>query len=297
MNGMAEHAKAGAGATALFLRVAAAVVLCLVLAGCPWDDARENPKTDLSLAEEALKERDTGDAEMYFQRYLRKNPDGVERWKVWQNLLDLCLNIRQDKATAREYLEIMLVEFSADGKKRRAIQQQLAGLCDEARDHARAASLWEALAADPGTDDETKAATYRRLSQAYLRRLEFSAATDVLEMCLKLSVSGATKADCLYSLGEVQMLTENLSPAQKALEASIATAGVTPRRRVLATFMLADVLEQQERYDEARALFESIRSEYPNEKVIEQRILYLKDKKSKASAKPDVQVPPRFNRP
>ena len=253
-------------------------LLALFLGGCQANDSA-SPKNDLALAEEALKIRDTGDAEMYFLRYLRKNPAGTHRWKVWQRLLDITLNMRQDKNTAKDYLEIMLVEFPADAPRRRAIQTRLAALCNETRDYPRAVSLWEALAADPGTPDEQKAVVYRELSQAYLRRLEFTPATDVLDLCLQLKVSPPTKADCLYEMAQAQILTEELGQAEKTLLELLRIPEASQERRVLAVFTLADVKEQQERVDEARTLFESIRETYPNEKVIEMRLTYLKDKK------------------
>ena len=247
-------------------------------------------KDDLVMAEMAAKSRDIGDAEMFYERYLRKNPTGDQRWNVWQNLLNISLNIRQDKITAKDYLEIMLLEYDEEPVKRRDIQMELAAVSNDLRMYERAVTLWEKLVEDEGTPDEDKAAFYRALSHAYMRRLEFTMATDVLELCLKLNVSLSTKADCLYDVGEAEMITGNMAESEKALRSLLAMPEATPQRRVLAVFMLADVLEQQNRPEEAVKLFESIRESYPNTRVVEMRIAALRGKQ--APKKPDV-VPVR----
>ncbi len=243
-------------------------------------------RDDLAMAEKAAKARDTGDAEMFYERYLRKNPTGEQRWSVWHNLLAISLNIRQDKVTAKNYLEIMLDEYASDSPKRREIQKRLAAVCSDLRLYDRAVTLWEDLVEDEGTPDEDKAVFYRELSHAYMRRLEFTMATDVLDLCLQLKVMPSTKADCLYDMSEAEMFTGDLEKSEKALRSLLDIPAITPQRRVLAVFMLADVLEQQNKMDEAVQLFESIREGYPNGKVIEMRIAALKGKQ--APKRPDV---------
>lgn len=258
-----------------------ALLICLwlpvLLAGCPLEQG-SGDRDDVALAEAALNDRDIGDAEMYFERYLRKNPAGEKRWEVWRQLLSISLDVRQDKATTAEYLEIMLTEFKDDAPKRRRIQMGLASIFNDMRDYTRAVSLWETLAADPDTPAITLAAVYRELSHAYLRRLEFTPATEVLGLCLQLEVPRETQADCYYALAETQMLTGELVESEKALRQLLQLEEVAEERRVLAVFMLADVLEQQERLSEAAGLFESIRETYPNARVIEIRLGALKNK-------------------
>jgi tetratricopeptide (TPR) repeat protein len=269
----------GGGAEPLQKVFAGALLLAtLLLVGCPLEELLPRVKDDLTLAEEALSERDIGDAEMYFERYLRKNPDGEDRWEVWLQLLSISLDIRQDKATAGDYLEIMLSEFNADPPKRRHIQMALAGLYKDMRLYFRAFLLWEALATDPGLSSEERALVYRELSHAYLRRLEFTSATDILGLCLQLDVRPDTKADCLYALAETQMLTDKLGESEQALRDLLLLTDISTDRRVLATFILADVLEQRDKLQEAASLFESIRETYPNTKVVTVRLSALKDK-------------------
>ena len=261
-----------------FRRTLLALWLSITLSGCPLDELIPKAKDDLTMAEIAMSVRDIGDAEMYLERYLRKNPDGQDRWEVWLQLLSISLDIRQDKPTAGEYLEIMLMEFGNDPPKRRHIQLALANLYKEMRQYSRAATLWEILATDRDLSDEERAVVYRELSHSYLLRLEFTPATDILELCLQLDVRQDTKADCLYALAETQMLTQKLAESEEALRDLVGLTDISDERRVLATFTLADVLEQRDKLAEAASLFESIRESYPNTKVVEIRLGTLKNK-------------------
>ena len=256
-----------------------AVPLLLLAAGGGPSACREEGQAvrdDIAMAEEALNRRDMDDASMYFERYLRKNPDGLRRWQVWQRLLGISLDLRQDRTTTRAYLEIMLQEFEADPEKRRSIQLLLAQVCRDTQDFGRGTVLWEALIRDPQTPDSLKAGIAIDLSRAYLHRLEFIRATDTLILCTRLEVDIARKADCLYALGETQVFTENLEAAEATLRDAVSLASIPEDRRILAVFMLADILEQQGRYAAAVDLFESIRTAYPNERVVEMRLSRLK---------------------
>ncbi|MDR1686572.1 MAG: hypothetical protein LBR82_09100 [Desulfovibrio sp.] len=267
------------GSSPLRALVLAVVALAAAAPGACLPDEGKT-RDDLVSADAALAEYDLGDAEMYLLRYLRKNPDGDRRWEVWRRLLALTLNVRQDKATAREYLEIMLREFAGDPERKRDIAVELAGLCRDMGFNARAADLWERLASDPDLGAEDRAAVYKELAYAYMRRLEFTPAAEVLSMCLDLKVGPDLRADCRSALSETQMLNEDLQGAEQSLRALLAMEGVAEPRRTAAVFMLADVVEQQNRPDEARVLLESILHGYPNSKVIEIRLAALKGKRS-----------------
>lgn len=264
------------------LFVLGASALAFTLVACPFGSMSPAQPDDLALAKEAARDRDIGDAEMYYERYLRKNPSGEHRWEVWQSLLGIALDIRHDRRVAREYLEIMLEEFTHDGERRRHIQFALADVANEMRAYERAVTLWEAISVDPATHQETLADVYRKLSRAYLRRLEFSLSKEVLDRCLRLNVAEETKAKCLYALSEAHMLTDELGPAEQALRTLLDMDIANKTLRIETVFMLADVLEQQDRIPEAAQYFESLRDEYPNPRVIEIRLSALKNKSGAA---------------
>ncbi|MDR3177211.1 MAG: hypothetical protein LBU06_11870 [Desulfovibrio sp.] len=261
----------------------ALLFLLLGLCACPLEE-NGKARDDMDLAEAAMEEQDTGDAEMYFLRYLRKNPNGDRRWDVWQNLLSIALDIRQDKAIAKDYLEIMLEEFAADAGRKREISLQLALLCGEMRFFSRAEALWEALAADPGLGVEEKALAYREMAYGFLRRLEFRPAAEVLEHCLQLKAGADRTADCYYALAQTQTLLEDPAAAEAALQNMLTLEGLSEDRRTAGIFMLSEVVEQQNRPAEARRLLESIMRAYPNSKVIEIRLGSLAKQKPQPPA-------------
>jgi tetratricopeptide (TPR) repeat protein len=279
-NNISCFQKKRAGLPALFSHTARLpfclllLAFCLALGACQTES--QQSRDDITLAEAALQKRDIGDAEMHFERYLRKNPQGELRWYVWEQLLNISMDLRQDRKTSSEYMEIMLLEFADVPDRRRELQLRLADLSNELHEYGRATELWEDLVQDPGTPDKIKARVHRDLAHAYLRRLEFIMATETLEACLHLQIDNATKAECLYSLGEAQSLTEDLTAAEASLRSALDLPDTPEHRRVLFVFMLADVLEQQGNLSSAITYFETIRTSYPNEKVVELRIANLK---------------------
>jgi tetratricopeptide (TPR) repeat protein len=254
----------------------AVFLVVLPLVGCFDDDKQSD---DLSDAREYMRHRDFMEAEKSFERYLRRNPDGADRLEVWNNLVDLAINVRHDRNAAIELLEAMTIEYEANSPERRMVQERLAEEYEQNRNYERAMWLWTALEKDPGTPELTRAAIYRKMSREYLRRLEFELAKESLAMCLNLNISQSAKSDCQYDLADAYMVMENVDEGIKELKNLLEQNGVDDELRVLSIFMLADALEQQEKKQEALNLFESIRFSYPNTSVIEARIEYLKNLK------------------
>lgn len=223
--------------------------------------------------------RDFIEAEKSFERYLRGNPKGEDRWEVWNQLVELALNVRHDRNAAIELLQAMLQEYALIPEKRRIVQDNLAYQYEQARNFEGSVELWGNLVKDPETPLEQKADSLRNLARVYLRRLEFEPAKEVLTLCMELNIPQSGKFDCQYDLADLYMIMDNMDDGIKELRNLLDQEGIDDDKRVLAIFMLADALEQQGNRDSATALFESIRFVYPNPKVVEARIEYLKSKK------------------
>ena len=283
LTGVALQHKASnkrAGFTALFFALPAALLLCLLTLSC-GEDAAKDPATTLEPAEQALAKGDIADAEMLYERFLRTEPSSPLRRQAWNKLLEITLNIRQDKATAGAYLEVMRREYADAPEYRRGVELALATLRNSMRDDSEAVPLWEKLAADPGTPPETKALVYRNLAAAYMRRLEFTPAQDALQACLELNMGVPAKGECLYDMAEVNMLTEDPAGSERNLRTLLRWTDLPEDLRLRAVFLLADVCDLQAKYPEALSLFESIRNKHPNQKVVDMRIAYLKNRKKK----------------
>ena len=284
---MREQSDKMAGLTALFL----ALAVCLpLLFGCGENDAA-GPDATLAAADSALAKGDIPEAEMLYERFLRTSPGHPQRRQAWNRLLEITLNNRLDKATAGAYLEVMRKEFADRPEYLRGLELALATLRLSQRDDTRAMPLWKKLAADPGTPAETRAQAYRELAAAYMRRLEFTSATDSLQACLELDAGVPAKGECLYDMAEINMLTDDPVASEMNLRTLLGWTTELPEDlRQRAIFLLADVSEQRSKYPEAMALFESIRDKYPNTRVVEMRLANLKNRKR---ADPVPETPPK----
>lgn len=243
------------------------------LSGCFDDTAGRD---DLSEAREYMRHRDFMEAEKSFERYLRRNPDGKDRWEVWNNLVDLALNVRHNRVAAIELLEAMLIEYEGVYPEFRLVQERLASEYEQSRRFDRAMALWAQIEAAPGTPALQKASIYRSMARIYLRRLEFEHVKTSLNQCLALDLPRSIKSDCQYDLADAYMIMEDTDAGIATLRDLLLQDGVDDDLQVLAIFMLADALELKGEKQDALALFESIRFTYPNNSVIEARIEYLK---------------------
>lgn len=250
--------------------LAAVLLLCLAAGGCL--EGKESAVNDLDQARTAFMKRNYLEAEKAFERYLRANPSGTERWETWKSLVHIALTVRHDRRSALELLETMRVEYDAEPEKRREVELFLAAQYRLDGKYDRAEALWEGVAEDGKAGPEVKAQAYRDLADIYLHRLEFERAKEALNNCLGMgAVSQALRAQCLYDMSEVYMATEETEAAAEQLRALLTLQDIPNELRLISTFMLADTIEPQDP-EAAKALFESIRGEYPNHKVIEKRL-------------------------
>lgn len=257
-----------------------ALAFAFLLFACGEEQA--TVKDDLTLAREYMRHRDFIEAEKSYERYLRTNPNGEDRLEVWNQLVELALNVRHNRNSAIELMEAMLIEYEHQPEICWEIQEKLATEYDLARRYDRSLELWGQLLQNPGTPSVKKAAAYRNVSQIYLRRLEFELAKESLDYCLKLDVPLEIKAHCQYDLANAHMIMEDTEAGIAELRKLLSNEALSDDLRVLSVFMLADALEHQGKNDTALTLFKSIRQTYPNTRVIEARIEYLtKDMKKK----------------
>lgn len=255
------------------------ILLGIVLGVSGCFDSREAVPDDLAAARKAMTKRDFLEAEKFFERYLKRNPESEKRWEVWNGLVELALSVRNDRKAATELLEAMLIEYADSPAKKREISVRLAELHRLARNYERAVALWSSVAEDPNADSVERARACRYLAHVYLRRLEFEVAKESLSYCLALDVPDVVRAECLYDLAQTHAGMGEVDNAVEKLRAVLALSNIAKSTRTLTTFMLADALDQKGENEEALALFTSISEEYPNRKVVAQRIEFLKNKK------------------
>ena len=249
-------------------------VCLLAFCGCLEDKSKTTD--DLEDARIYLRQRDFMEAEKSFERYLRRNPNGADRWEVWNHLADMALTVRHDRNSAIELFEAMMLEYETQPEYRRQVQDKLAAEYEQVRRYEKSVELWGKLVQDPEVPSLQKADSYRNLARIYLRRLEFELAKESLGYCMDLDIPQVAKANCQYDLADVYMTMDDLKAGITELRSLLEQRDVDNDLRVLSVFMLADALEQQGSRDTALGLFESIRYIYPNPRVIESRIDYLR---------------------
>ncbi len=267
-------------------RLPVIVLLCslaLSLPGC-FEAAPPAP-SDLEEARHAMMKRDYLEAEKSFERYLRRSPQGVSRWEVWNSLVELALSVRNDRKAAIELLEAMLIEYADIPARKRVISARLAEQYRLARQYERALTLWAGIADDKNADVVERAQACRHLAGVYLRRLEFELARESLNYCLALDIPDTVRADCLYDLAQTDVGIGDFDQAIASFRRVLALGRIPQSIRTLAVFMLADTLDQKGMSAEALELFTSIRDAYPNPRVVAQRIAFLKNKKQPESGR------------
>ena len=267
-----------------------ALVFCALVFFPEYLEAKKEEPSDLEEARHAMMTRNYLEAEKEFERYLRRHPEGEDRWEVWNNLVELALSVRNDRKAGIELLEAMLIEYADVPGKKRYINNKLAEQYRLARNYKRALSLWSSVAEDQDADMVDRSKACRSLASVYLRRLEFELAKESLEYCLALDVPNAVRAECLYDLAQTHVGAEDLDKATACFRDVLALGDISESMRTLTVFMLADVLDQKGDDEESLRLFTSIADTYPNRKVVQQRIDFLRKKSKKSSQSPAGQV-------
>lgn len=255
------------------------LLLCSLLCGCFERNTAVSGPDDLEQAKIYLRQRDFIEAEKSFERYLRRNPDGENRWEVWNQLVDMAMDIRHNRKSAVELLEAMLLEYENNPNPAylRQVQERLAGEYLELRNFDRAISLWERILASPNISENYRARGLRKVSSIQKRKLDFDTAEALLKQCMQLDIDNAEKQLCQYDLADMYMTREDLKAGVKEINKLLASDELDDKLRVLTIFMLADAKEQQGDKQKALVLFDSIRYSYPNLRVIESRVEYLKN--------------------
>ena len=217
-------------------------------------------------------------AEERFEAYLHEAPQGGRRYEAWSRLLDVAQNIRDDKPKAAGILEAMVVEYGENPKRARELLTRLAEVYEAMGKRDKAADTWGKFIALPGLDTTAKAQTYRKLAALRQIQSQYDLALDALEACRRVAPNDAEQAQCLYEQGLVLGFMESYDRAEQSLR-DIRTLTEAPKAlRAQSEFLLADLMEQQGKTEEAIRTLESIMDDYPNRKALETRLSYLKSK-------------------
>ncbi len=255
------------------MRLIAILILCILVAACDRQAATE----ELTEARSAFANREWNDAERLLEGYLRRNPEGAQRWEAWNLLVEVAHRVRNDERATVELLETMYLENGSNPERAYDILTRLGELLEAGRDFRRAAEVWPRVLELPGLTPDTRALVSRRLARILVMQRRFPEAEERLKACLDtegLSTEG--RAGCLYDLADLNVASEHLDVAVDLATTLVGLEGLTPELRSQAGFLLADALEQRGRFAEALERFEALRGVYPNDMVIDTRVRHLK---------------------
>lgn len=209
--------------------------------------------------------------------YLRYNPEGASRYIVWNRLVSLSAQ-GGDKSVAVQLLEAMAEEFGDDPAQLKDILLRQVELEEELRRFPDAVESWERLLALPGSNVEEISTWSTRLGRVFFLQRDFSSAEEVLAACAERTLPDIAGISCLLDLGTLYLSQEKLEDAGQTMRRILALPDLPDDLSSRAIFELADIEYQLGRYTEARSLFESIRTTYPNPMVIDMRLQLINQK-------------------
>jgi tetratricopeptide (TPR) repeat protein len=252
--------------------------IALVLACLLWACSPQAEDTTLSRADREYAQGNYVQAENLYQNYLQSSPQGDARWKVWNRLLDICLDINDSPRKAATLLEAMLLEFSDAPERSAQLTRQLADVYMRMRQWDKAAETWQhALAANAGDPDRLWEISFN-LGKVYQYQGRYDLSRDAMLQCVQDAPADAPRATCMYELAQAYSLLQNNEQAREWLHKVRAQQAAPEELRARATFLLAEIAVSQGEREKALELFSSIRTTYPNPKVIETRIGLLESK-------------------
>lgn len=248
------------------------VMITILVSGCT------QPETEdvLSRARKAFINKEYTDAEQGYQRYLRENDNGAERWRVWNRLVEISGTVRGNKSRAIELLDAMLLEYSGEPARYRKILINKGTMLIELGLWSDAVTAWSQLLSAPGVLIEEEANAYANLGKAYLMRGEYGLAVDAFKDCRELDYNDEThKQLCIYELAQAYAYLGNHLEVEQNLNVLLQYETVEVTLMARAKLLLADIYEQQEQPEKAIAMLKEIQDTYPNPRVVEFRLKNL----------------------
>lgn len=285
--GVIAALKARALWAALFL-----ILTIMPLTGC-WEQGGADEDA-LDSARQAYTIGHFSEAERIFEKYLEDNPDGNDRWEVWNRLLDISRDILGDYEKSVTLLDSMYLEFGDDPERAWDLLTDLGDLHESVHNWSAAAEVWKRILNLGFLTPKQRGKISIRLARVLRTQKDFIQADQVLATCVENAQDNDIKSWCLYEAAQNVEFQIRKAQAQTIesqeskvdvkdlqntlgliLERIRSLDNIDQERFALATFMLADLAESQGKNKEARELFASIADTYPNPMVIKARLKNL----------------------
>lgn len=255
-----------------------AFFLCFFLAFFLNACERLSLENDYDAARVAMQHYDFARAEKLLERYLQIEKDPELRWNAWERLLEISEQNDASRSWMLGYLETMLEEFANDPERMRSVLYRQAAYYESVVQREKASQTLQKIIETLADKPAEYAELSRRLAYAYVNQQSLELAEDTLLGCLGLKLPESLRSECLYDLAYVNLLAGKNAGGKNLLDQILDMEAGAPQIQTMAEFLLADMLEQEEKYAEALKAFENIRDSYPNPQVVAVRISYLQKK-------------------
>jgi len=253
----------------------AVVLALLALAGCSRSGSAG--AEDMEQARDAYSKGFYLEAEKGYERYLQIEPQGKFRKEAWERLSEIAVNIKGDLDRAVVLLEAMYLELGTDPDEAWRIMSRLGDVYSQMGNLTKAVESYEKCLVHAAGHPDRMCQTQMRMAKLYRAMGNYDLVTATLSSCADVAPDNESKARCLYELAQSYSFISNWSQSKRALDAFLALPGVSEETRALSIFLLADIYENERNYAKTRELLESIRTSYPNPKVVETRLANLPD--------------------
>lgn len=254
------------------IHLLALVLLVVAMTAC---DQGGKDTSDLEAVREAYTQGFYLEARSGYERYLQLYPKGADRLEAWDRLLEIALNVSGDLDRAIGLLEAMILEYGQDQETTWELMNRLGELYEQNGQRVKALEWRERSLEFSGGDPQKTVPT--RIAMALLQRSqrEYDLAVDLFKACAEETKDPELRALCLYEEAQTYSFMQSWGQAKEVLEVIVAEKQAEEKIYAQSVFLLADVYEQEMKFDKAKELFQSILDTYPNPKVIEIRLQNL----------------------
>lgn len=233
----------------------------------------------LQRAQDAVKAMQWGTARNAAKEYLFHNPNSDKRWLAWNIVVDSAL-ARQRKRDAIAALQDMQYEFTGDAMREQDIALRLAPLLESIEEYESALMLYvqlEMANQSNGTLSIPQQGNVQySMAKLFFKQKDFVNAEEKLQSCIALDgINSILRVQCAYDLAQLYALTEKEKKAQLLLRQLWTINDIPDSMHADIGFAFADILERNDKKEEAKAIFKEIRPLYPNKGVVDMRLSAL----------------------
>lgn len=245
-------------------------VLVLFPLGCA-----ESPDQGRDLVNAAREAYTAGrylDAEDMYQSYLQEHPHGGDRLEAWKRLYDVATSVREDQPRAGAILDALLLEFSSDTAVLVSVLSQAAQNAEARRDWEKARDMWRDYLNISGLQAVSVIEGRVGLARVYVHLKDPVRALTELDSCLDANLPMPDAGLCRLEKGRVLARMGREKESLAAFRSLYEDPVALPGQRAEAGFALAEDHEKKGESDQARAMYQSIKNDYPNPRVIDMRL-------------------------